>query len=232
MTILLGIAAVGIFLWALGKGYLSADGGMIGQLIRQMGGFALIGTGVTLATTGRFLPAVPCVLGGLWLLGYLQVRGLKNWSTSNVMRQRSQMLDIGIDGSTGRVSGTVTAGAFSGRALDSLSREECYRLAQDLNDQDLTGLRLFAAYLDGRFPGWREDLQGRSHAGSRDKARPGVMTDKEAYQILGLGPGADEAAIREAHRRLITKIHPDLGGSDALAALVNEAKDTLLRRHR
>ena len=232
MSILLVVAAAALLFWALGKGYLKLDKGQIGQLARSMAGMSLVGLAITFVATGKPLYALPAGLGGLWLLGYMHIKGFRNWASASIQRQRSRMLDIGIDPSNGTISGSVTAGDFAGRPIDSLSREECYRLARDLSADDQAGLRLFAAYLDGRFPGWREDLQGGAHAGSGGKARAGVMSNQEAYQILGLRPGADEAAIREAHRRLIQKIHPDIGGSDALAALVNEAKDTLLRRHR
>ena len=36
------------------------------------------------------------------------------------------------------------------------------------------------------------------------------------------------AAIRAAHRRLIASVHPDKGGTEALAAQINAARDLLL----
>jgi DnaJ-domain-containing protein 1 len=69
---------------------------------------------------------------------------------------------------------------------------------------------------------WRE----RAGASAGDGA--GGMTREEAYRILGLEPGADAAAVREAHRRLMQQMHPDHGGSDYLAAKINQAKELLL----
>jgi curved DNA-binding protein CbpA len=56
------------------------------------------------------------------------------------------------------------------------------------------------------------------------------MSVEEAYAILGLTPGADREAIKEAHRRLMVKLHPDHGGSDYLATKINRARDVLLHR--
>ena len=54
------------------------------------------------------------------------------------------------------------------------------------------------------------------------------MTRDEAYQVLGLKPGAGEAEIQAAYHRLIRAAHPDAGGSDWLASRVNQARDVLL----
>src|SRR4029077_12808222 len=80
-------------------------------------------------------------------------------------------------------------------------------------------------------PAWRQDAQGDAARGQRRPAASGKMTNEEAYQILGLQPGAGRAEIGRAHRALMKKLHPDQGGATYLAARVNEAKDTLLRTH-
>ena len=72
----------------------------------------------------------------------------------------------------------------------------------------------------------RNDGEGTASFGSAN----GKMSREEAYQILGLAPGATRERIIEAHRRLIQRLHPDRGGSDYLAAKLNQAKDTLLNR--
>ena len=52
----------------------------------------------------------------------------------------------------------------------------------------------------------------------------------EARAVLGVAAGADEDAIRTAHRRLLATIHPDRGGSSELAGRANAARDLLLRQ--
>ena len=69
--------------------------------------------------------------------------------------------------------------------------------------------------------------QGR---GSSGPPRTSAMSRAEALTVLGLREGATDEEIRAAHRRLILQTHPDKGGTDYLAAKINEAKDVLLRR--
>jgi hypothetical protein len=54
------------------------------------------------------------------------------------------------------------------------------------------------------------------------------MSETEAFEVLGLKPGADEAAIRAAYTRLIRLVHPDHAGSNYLSRKVSQARDTLL----
>ena len=62
-----------------------------------------------------------------------------------------------------------------------------------------------------------------------DAAASMPLNEQEAYEILGLEPGASEADIREAHARLMKKVHPDVAGSDWLAQKINTARDILLK---
>ena len=116
-------------------------------------------------------------------------------------------------------------------------------LGRNLDEFDLAGLlamapafdaesvALLESYLDRRFPAWRQNAQGDAAGGQRRAPPSGKMTDEEAYQILGLQPGASRDEIGRAHRALMKKLHPDQGGPTYLAARVNQAKDTLLRTH-
>ena len=62
----------------------------------------------------------------------------------------------------------------------------------------------------------------------RTQARPRPMPVDDARRLLGLGPEASLEEIRAAHRRLIARVHPDVGGSAELAVRINAARDALI----
>ncbi len=94
-------------------------------------------------------------------------------------------------------------------------------------------LSSLAAYFDGGRSGRREHVQGDANTSFGGRSAAGSkMTEQEAYQILGVAPGASATEIGRAHRALMKKLHPDQGGPTYLAARINEAKDVLTRSHR
>ena len=81
--------------------------------------------------------------------------------------------------------------------------------------------RLWLLFVNGK---QRQNQQQSSYR----PPRGGGMSKADALEVLGLKPGASEKDIIEAHRKLISKLHPDRGGSDYLAAQINLAKKVLL----
>jgi hypothetical protein len=138
---------------------------------------------------------------------------------------RSAMIEMRLDHDSGAMTGRVLAGAYAGRAVETLSRPELMSLRQELKRDDPDGVNLLEAYLDRRFAGWRDTDQGE-----RQRRGGGAMSRREALEVLGLAEGASAADIIRAHRALMKKFHPDHGGSTTLAARVNQAKDVLMQR--
>jgi hypothetical protein len=135
-------------------------------------------------------------------------------------------LRMSLDHETGAMTGTVLAGSFAGMRLEELGAAELLVLLRECRAADEEGARLLEAYLDRLQPDWRDGFAtGR---GATPPRGSGDMTVEEAYEVLGLAPGADEAAVKAAHHRLMMQLHPDHGGTDYLATKINRARDVLL----
>ena len=142
-------------------------------------------------------------------------------------------LRMSLDHDTGSMSGTVLRGQFAGLRVEELGVGDLLALLRECRAEDEEGARLLEAYLDRLHPDWRDELAGgrNSNAGAKGGGtRPasGDVSVEEAYAILGVKPGATADQIKEAHRRLMVKLHPDHGGSDYLATKINRARDVLL----
>lgn len=139
-------------------------------------------------------------------------------------------LRMHLDHDSGRMSGQVLQGRFAGRELERLSLDQLRELMAELAGADPESADLLQAYLE-REHGESWDASGAADADEarQSEADSASLSDHdEALRILGLAPGAGEAEIIAAHRRLMQKLHPDRGGSDYLAAKVNAAKRLLL----
>ena len=231
-TILLGLAALLIMLWAV-KGLARADPKGLAKGARWAGGVAALGGAAFLVARGQVAIGIPLGLTGLGLLGWLPLGSAPfgqrtSKSAGQVSRVRSAFLEMELDHDTGAMHGSLVAGRLAGASLDALDLPTLVALLGEIDEESRS---LLAAYLDRRSPRWREDAQSGAAAGEVGAARSGKMTEEEAYQVLGLQPGASAEEIGRAHRTLMKKLHPDQGGSTYLAARVNQAKDVLLRRH-
>jgi hypothetical protein len=138
----------------------------------------------------------------------------------------TEFIRMRLDHVSGTMVGTVRRGPFQGRRLDELTQSELLGLWRQCRVEDEPGANLLEAYLDRLMPEWRAGAAGG--AGKTGPRTADAMTRAEAYEVLGLAPGASEAEVRDAHRRLMMKLHPDHGGSTYLAAKLNRARELLL----
>lgn len=233
LQLLLGLLVLAGSLW-LAHNLSKANPKRMASGIRTAGGIGALAGAALLGARGQFGIAVPLGMAGLALLGWLpgMPAGLgQRWNKTpgQVSRVRTAFVEMELDHDTGAMRGRLLGGSRADSELDALDIATLTGLLGDVDDESRA---LLAAYLDRRDTGWREHADAGSTARNGPTSSGGPMTQEEAYQILGLQPGASADEIGRAHRALMKKLHPDQGGSTYLAARVNQAKDVLLRRHR
>jgi hypothetical protein len=237
MAYFLAGCAVLVLLLLAGRFLAAADPRRLAAVVRKAGGVAALAVAGFLILRGALPIAIPLAVFGLALIrrGGLGIGGPFG-SASKTPGQKSHIrterLEMELDHDSGHMEGECLSGRFAGRKLSTLSDREAMELLAELHQDGAPEAAVMEAYLDWRLPGWRDQESERTQqAGAgRRRARGNRMSAEEAYAVLGIGPGASDEDIRQAHRRLMMKMHPDQGGSTYLAARINEAKEVLLGR--
>lgn len=230
MSGLLAALAAAAALIGLATAFLRLDAARLAGALRLAGPVALALTGFVLLILGR------AGLGGMVLAGaaswYSLTRSKRRTTVTAAKRSsvRTAALEMELDHDSGALEGIVLAGRHESKVLGRMGLDELLELYADLA-ADFESRQLLETYLDGRFPVWRDDAKADGRHGKGVAPGSGPMTKEEAYKVLGLETGATAADVRQAHRRLMQRLHPDLGGTSFLAARINEAKDVLLSNH-
>ena len=169
-----------------------------------------------------------------WRAIRARMRAARGPSPGQASEVETRFLRMTLDHDSGVMTGHIKEGRFAGRMLEDLELDDLIALWAECRAEDAQSAAVLEAYLD-RTQGeaWREaaargGADGQGGAGPRAPGAAGAMSREEAHEILGLEPGAGRKAVHDAHRRLMQKVHPDHGGSNYLAAKINQAKALLL----
>lgn len=207
--------------------FLSTPANRLAGLLSTGAPLGLVALGGLLTLLGRPAFGVPLATVGLAWWQRARLTGKSFSPPGRKSTVRTAALEMELDLDTGEMDGHILTGQREGEWLSALSDEELLAFYGEIA-ADRESAELLEAYLDRRIAGWREDTEAHSAGGEGSTTGAGPMTKQEAYQVLGLEPGASPDEIRKAWRRLMKTMHPDSGGSAFLAAKVNAAKDILL----
>lgn len=251
VSLLLGVGLLLILALAV-RAFAGADPKRLLGLGKGLAIGLIVAVAVFLAATGRLSLVIGMAvllapfLARLWRQGQwakLAARMAGPGGGPRTSTIETKTLRMTLDHGSGDLDGEVLAGPAAGRRLSDLDRDALADLLRQCAAADRASLAVLEAFLDRRHPDWRETMAAAGTPGA-DAGRDGgggeagsggdggAMSRAQAYRILGLAPGADDEAVREAHHRLIALVHPDRGGSGFLAAQVNRARDVLLGRGR
>ena len=247
------IAGVGVLLalYVAARLFASANPASLARGLRVT--LIVLALAAALFVLVRGLPALAALLGGIAALAW-RSRGLLRWlplfglarhaaraaraaghgpsaasgaGGAGASAVETAWLTMELDHVSGDIDGTVRQGPFAGRRLGELGGDELYALWLAVRG-DAQSLRLLETFLDRGGEDWRARFDERARAEGSGAAGGGAMTREEALSILGLAAGAGTDEIKDAHRTLMKKLHPDHGGSDYFAAKLNAAKALLL----
>lgn len=230
MTWILAGAAVLVGMIVLLRVFITANPHSLARGLR----IAAVGGG--LAAAGGLIAAgrINLVLAAVTMAAPFLIRWLRarRWSgaggagpaAGSESRVETRFLRMVLDHASGALMGEVLSGPLAGRALASLERGEAMALLAACRADDPPSVPLLERWLARERPAWTAD----DPPPNPQEPAGGAMGRAEALAVLGLDDGADETAIREAHRRLMRTVHPDHGGSSYLAAKINQARDVLL----
>lgn len=247
LRILLALAAVAIFLWLL-RWFVRNPPATVRRHLGRAAIALVIGGLILLAVTGRLhwlfaLGASLVALAGramslLNMLPLLRKAGSFFKSGGNrapdagsggASQVESRFLRMRLDHDSGSLDGQVLEGRHAGAHLSELPLAALLELLRAWRLEDEDSAQLLESYLErAHGADWRAGFAADSGQERHGAGAGGPMSAEEAWRILGLEPGAERDAIIAAHRRLMQKLHPDRGGSDYLAARINQAKDRLL----
>jgi len=186
----------------------------------------------------------------LWMIAPLIVPLLLRWRPLRSIRRNARgpspgrssevetrYLRMTLDHDSGDMDGEVREGRFRDRTLSSLSLEEIVELWREYALRDEQSRTVLESYMDRTYSDWREAAgDDASRSGRQDKGGSESswahddMSVREARDILGVDELATDSEIEAAWRREMKRAHPDHGGSDQMAAKINQAKEVLLKR--
>ena len=233
MLYLFGGVAILCGVLLLGYLFVNADPARLVRIVKWGG----IGTGAAallallVLSEGRVVIwLVPLIaLLPAWRRLRSRLRGWRGPAATDNSTVQTPFIRMSLDHDTGSMTGTVLQGRFAGMRIEELRPPELLALLRECRAADEEGARLLEAYLDRVRSNWHDEMASDWGRSETPANAPDVSVE-EAYAILGLQPGADEAAIKAAHHRLMKQFHPDHGGTDYLATKINRARDVLLHR--
>jgi hypothetical protein len=161
---------------------------------------------------------------------YHQRKATQQPTVGKISTVETSLLCMTLNHDTGHMDGKVLKGLLADKKLSECSPEQLLDLYKVATNDYSDSLGILEAYLDREMgEDWRQNFE-EAQKDQTTQTNNNEMSITEALDILGLDTGANREEIIAVHRKLIQKLHPDRGGSNYLAAKLNEAKTLLLSK--
>jgi len=234
-------ALIGLYL--VGRWFVNAQPADVFRALRWLAITIVVGGIIAIAISGRWnllwalaFPAFPLLMR--WRAMRSVQKNARGPSRGQRSRVETRFLRMTLDHDSGDMDGEVREGRFAGETLSKLKLGALIELWRDCAQEDDQSRSVLESYLDRAHPEWR-DVVGEGASTGADERTEGkrdspwtrnTMSAEEAREILGVGADASEREVEQAYRSEMKRAHPDQGGSDWMAARVNQARDVLLNR--